>query len=157
MDLGSVYNGFCGDSALTVAVGEVPERTQKLMAVTKEALERGIDAMRVGNRLYDISAAIQKHAEANGFSVVRQFVGHGIGEEMHEDPQIPNYGKPGTGVRLKEGMVFAIEPMVNMGGWEVKVLDDDWTVVTLDGLLSAHFEHTVAITSDGPDILSLPD
>jgi len=157
MDLGSVYDGFCGDSALTVAVGEVPGPTKKLISVTKEALERGIDAMRVGNRLYDISAAIQQHVEANDLSVVRQFVGHGIGKEMHEDPQIPNYGKPGTGVRLKEGMVFAIEPMVNMGGWEVRVLDDDWTVVTLDGSLSAHFEHTVAVTSDGPDILSLPD
>jgi len=157
MDLGTFYEGFCGDSARTVAVGEVPERTQQLMTVTKEALEHGIEAMRVGNRLYDISAAIQRHVEANGFSVVRQFVGHGIGREMHEDPQIPNYGKPGTGVRLKAGMVFAIEPMVNMGGWEVKVLDDDWTVVTLDGSLSAHFEHSVAITSDGPDILSLPD
>jgi len=157
MDLGTFYEGFCGDSAMTVAVGEVPGPTKKLISVTKEALEQGIKAMRVGNRLYDISAAIQRHVEANGFSVVRQFVGHGIGREMHEDPQIPNYGKPGTGVRLKEGMVFAIEPMVNMGGWEVKVLDDDWTVVTLDGSLSAHFEHSVAVTSDGPDILSLPD
>jgi methionyl aminopeptidase len=157
MDLGTFYEGFCGDSAMTVAVGEASEPTKKLISVTKEALEHGIKAMRVGNRLYDISAAVQRHVEANGFSVVRQFVGHGIGREMHEDPQIPNYGKPGTGVRLKEGMVFAIEPMVNMGGWEVKVLDDDWTVVTLDGSLSAHFEHSVAVTSDGPDILSLPD
>ena len=155
MDLGSYYEGFYGDSALSVAVGEVPDKTRDLISVTKEALEQGINASRVGNRLYDISAAIQQHVEANGFSVVRQFVGHGIGRQMHEDPQIPNYGKPGTGVRLKAGMVFAIEPMVNMGGWEVKVLDDDWTVVTLDGSLSAHFEHTIAVTSDGPDILSL--
>lgn len=157
MDLGTYYEGFCGDSALTVAAGDIPEKTQKLISVTREALARGIEAARIGNRLYDISAAVQKHVEANGFSVVRQFVGHGIGEAMHEDPQIPNYGKPGTGVRLKEGMVFAIEPMVNIGGWEVKVLDDDWTVVTLDGSLSAHFEHSIAVTSDGPDILSLPD
>ncbi|MBN1880587.1 MAG: type I methionyl aminopeptidase [Deltaproteobacteria bacterium] len=157
MDLGTFYEGFCGDSALTVAVGEIPEKTQQLISVTQEALERGINAARVGNRLYDISAAIQRHVEDNGFSVVRQFVGHGIGQQMHEDPQIPNYGKPGTGVRLKEGMVFAIEPMVNIGGWEVKVLDDDWTVVTLDGSLSAHFEHTIAVTSDGPDILSSRD
>jgi methionyl aminopeptidase len=157
MDLGTCYEGFYGDSARTVAVGEVPQKTEELITVTREALEQGINAIRVGNRLYDISSAIQKHVEKNGFSVVRQFVGHGIGEEMHEDPQIPNYGKPGSGVRLKPGMVFAIEPMVNMGGWEVKVLNDNWTVVTLDGSLSAHFEHSIAVTSDGPDVLSVAE
>jgi methionyl aminopeptidase len=154
LDLGSKKNGYYGDSALTVAVGDVDDEVKKLIRVTEESLYSGIEQARAGNRLYDISAAVQEHVEANGFSVVRQFVGHGIGQEMHEDPQIPNFGKAGTGVRLKEGMVFAIEPMVNMGGWEVEVLSDDWTVVTIDGSISAHFEHSIAITSDEPIILS---
>jgi methionyl aminopeptidase len=154
LDLGSRVDGFHGDSAITVAVGKIPKEVEKLIAVTRESLYKGIEEARVGNRLYDISAAIQEHAEAHGFSVVRQFVGHGIGKAMHEEPQIPNYGKRGTGIRLQAGMTLAIEPMVNMGGWEVKVLNDDWTVVTVDGSLSAHFEHTIAITSDGPVILS---
>lgn len=154
LDLGSMKNGYYGDSALTVAMGKVDDRVKELIRVTEESLYKGIEQAREGNRLYDISAAVQKHVEANGFSVVRQFVGHGIGQEMHEDPQIPNFGKAGTGVRLKEGMVFAIEPMVNIGGWEVEVLSDDWTVVTIDGSISAHFEHSIAITKDGPIILS---
>lgn len=154
MDIGSLKNGYYGDSAVTVHVGDVPEEAKKLIAVTQEALYAGIEAARVGNRLYDISSAVQNHAESNGFSVVRQFVGHGIGKQMHEDPQIPNFGKEGTGIRLKEGMTLAIEPMVNMGGWEVEVLNDDWTVVTLDGSLSAHFEHSIAITKGDPIILS---
>ena len=154
LDLGSKKNGFFGDSALTIAVGDVPERARELIRVTEESLYKGIEKAVLGNRLYDISAAVQRHVEAHGFSVVRQFVGHGIGREMHEEPQIPNFGKAGTGVRLKEGMTFAIEPMVNMGEWEVEVKEDDWTVVTVDGSLSAHFEHTIAITRDGPVILS---
>jgi methionyl aminopeptidase len=154
LDLGTKKNGFYGDSALTVAVGKIPKKVEELIRVTEESLYKGIEQATVGNRLHDISAAVQNHVEAHGFSVVRQFVGHGIGQQMHEDPQIPNYGKAGTGVRLKEGMVFAIEPMVNMGGWEVKVLEDDWTVVTIDGSISAHFEHSMVITKDGPLILS---
>ncbi|MBI2092548.1 MAG: type I methionyl aminopeptidase, partial [Deltaproteobacteria bacterium] len=127
---------------------------EKLLKVTEEALYIGIDKTRVGSRLFDISEAIQKHAEASGFSVVRDFVGHGIGTSLHEDPQIPNFGQSGTGIKLREGMVFALEPMVNTGDWKIKVLDDKWTVVTMDGSLSAHFEHTVAILKDGPYILS---
>jgi methionyl aminopeptidase len=154
LDLGAVKDGFVGDLAVTVAAGEVSPRARELMRVTRESLYEGIEQARAGNRLYDISAAVEAHVAAAGFSVVRQFVGHGIGRDMHEEPQIPNYGKAGTGVRLKAGMTFAIEPMVNVGGWQVKVLSDGWTVVTTDGSLSAHFEHTIAITSDGPDILS---
>ena len=154
LDLGAEKNGYYGDSALTVAVGSIPERVQELIRVTEESLYKGIEQATVGNRLHDISAAVQGHVEAHGFSVVRQFVGHGIGQQMHEDPQIPNFGKAGTGVRLKEGMVFAIEPMVNISGWEVKILEDNWTVVTIDGSISAHFEHSMAITKDGPLILS---
>jgi methionyl aminopeptidase len=154
LDLGSKKNGFYGDSALTVAVGNIPDRAKELIRVTEESLYKGIEKAVLGNRLHDISAAVQNHVEAHGFSVVRQFVGHGIGKEMHEEPQIPNFGKAGTGVRLKEGMTIAIEPMVNMGGWEVEVEEDGWTVVTLDGSMSAHFEHSIAITRDGPVILS---
>jgi methionyl aminopeptidase len=154
LDLGTEVDGYYGDSAMTVAVGEVPDSTLKLMRVTKEALYKGIEQMKKGNRLSDISNAIQRHAEGNGFSVVTDFVGHGIGRAPHEDPQVPNYGPAGQGPELKPGMVFAVEPMVNCGTHEVKVLDDGWTVVTKDEQLSAHFEHSVAITENGPDILS---
>jgi methionyl aminopeptidase len=154
VDCGVFYNGFYGDSAKTFAVGNVSVEAEKLLKVTEESLYIGIEKARVGNRLFDISAAIQKHVEASGFSVVRDFVGHGIGTSLHEDPQIPNFGEPGTGIKLREGMVLAFEPMVNIGGWKIKVLDDKWTVVTLDGSLSAHFEHSVAILMDGPYILS---
>jgi len=156
LDLGAVYEGYVGDAALTVPVGDVDEESQRLLAVTEQALMKGIQQARRGNRLFDISHAIQAYVEANGFSVVRDFTGHGIGREMHEDPQIPNFGTPGTGDRLKEGMVFALEPMVNAGDWRVKVLSDGWTVITADGKRSAHFEHSIAITETEPIILSLP-
>jgi methionyl aminopeptidase len=154
MDFGILYNGYYGDAAITVPVGKVSSVAQRLMEATKEALLSGIEQAAPGKRLSDISHAIQSRAEAAGFSVVRKFVGHGIGKALHEDPQVPNYGKPGMGIRLKPGMVIAIEPMVNAGGYEVKTLEDGWTTVTEDGSLSAHFEHTVAITEDGPVILS---
>ncbi len=154
LDFGIYYNGFYGDAALTVPVDGVSENAARLMKVTEEALYRGIEQARVGNRLGDVSAAIQGHVEAAGFSVVRDYVGHGIGKQLHEDPQVPNYGVRGKGYELKAGMVFAIEPMVNEGTWEVKVLKDGWTVETADGGLSAHFEHSVAITDEGPVILS---
>jgi len=155
LDLGAVYKGYVGDAALTVPVGVVDEESKRLLAVTERALMEGIEQAREGNRLFDISYAIQSYVEKNGFSVVRDFTGHGIGRQMHEDPQIPNFGKPGTGDRLKAGMVFALEPMVNAGDWRVKVLGDGWTVVTADGRRSAHFEHSIAVTESGPDILSL--
>ncbi|MBW1676904.1 MAG: type I methionyl aminopeptidase [Deltaproteobacteria bacterium] len=154
MDFGIFYNDYYGDAAITVPVGKVSDVALRLMKTTKEALFLGIEQAVPGKRLSDISHAIQSHAEAAGFSVVRKFVGHGIGKALHEDPQIPNYGKPGMGIRLKPGMVLAIEPMVNAGSYEVKTLEDGWTAVTEDGSLSAHFEHTVAITADGPVILS---
>ena len=154
LDLGIVLKGYYGDSALTVPVGEISEPLKKLLRVTEESLELAIQHVRAGNRLGDISAAVQQHAERNGFSVVREFVGHGIGREMHEEPQIPNFGKPGHGPLLKTGMVLAIEPMVNEGGNAVRVLDDHWTAVTADGGYSAHFEHMVAVTSNGPDVLT---
>jgi methionyl aminopeptidase len=157
MDFGIHYQGYYGDAAITVPVGKVSSVAQRLMETTKEALFSGIEQAAPGKRLSDISHAIQSRVEAAGFSVVRKFVGHGIGKDLHEDPQIPNYGKPGTGIRLKPGMVIAIEPMVNAGGYEVKTLDDGWTTVTTDGSLSAHFEHTVAITQEGPVILSATD
>ena len=156
MDFGAILEGFYGDSAITVPVGEVNGEARRLMETTKASLEAGIEQMRPGNRLGDVSAAVQKVVEAAGFSVVRQFVGHGIGRKLHEDPQLPNYGEPGRGIMLKAGMVIAIEPMVNAGHWEVKVLEDGWTAVTVDGRLSAHFEHTVAVTDDGPRVMSLP-
>ena len=156
MDFGVVLKDFYGDSATTVAVGEVSRQARQLMQTTKASLEAGIENMRPGRRLGDVSAAVQKVVEDAGFSVVRQFVGHGIGRSLHEEPQLPNYGTPGTGVKLKPGMVIAIEPMVNAGDYRVRVLDDGWTAVTEDGTLSAHFEHTVAVTDDGPVILSLP-
>jgi len=154
LDLGTEVDGYYGDSAMTIAVGDVPESTLKLMRVTEEALYKGIDQMHTGNRLSDISNAIQRHAEGNGFTVVTDFVGHGIGRAPHEDPQVPNYGPAGQGPELKAGMVLALEPMVNCGTHEVEVLDDGWTVITKDKELSAHFEHSIAITENGPDILS---
>ena len=147
-------DGYYADCAFTLALGEVPPRVQQLLDVTLESLERGVDQCRPGRRLGDISHAVQEHVERHGFSVVRAFVGHGIGRELHEDPQIPNFGEAGRGPVLKPGMVLAIEPMVTMGGWEVRVLPDRWTAVTEDGSLAAHFEHTVAITENGPDVLT---
>lgn len=154
LDFGVFYQGYYGDAAITVAVGHVPEKAAKLLRVTEEGLYDGIREAKKGNRLGDISAAVQKRVEANGFSVVRDFVGHGIGRNLHEEPQIPNYGVRGRGIELKSGMVLAIEPMVNEGTHRVKVLADGWTVITEDGKLSAHFEHSVVITDNGPDILS---
>jgi methionyl aminopeptidase len=155
LDMGVVLDGFYGDSALTVGIGQIDEPAQALLRVTEEALHRGIAAARAGGRLSDIGHAIQQWVEEHGFSVVREFVGHGIGTKLHEEPQIPNYGQPGRGPRLAEGMVLAIEPMVNAGRAGVKVLSDGWTAVTRDGSLSAHFEHTVAVTTDGPEILTV--
>ena len=157
MDFGIFYNGYYGDAAVTVPVGEISRVAHRLMKTTKQALFLGIEQAVSGKRLSDISHAIQSRVEAAGFSVVRKFVGHGIGKALHEDPQVPNYGKPGMGIRLKPGMVLAIEPMVNAGGHEVETLEDGWTTVTKDGSLSAHFEHTVAITEDGPVVLSVTD
>jgi len=155
LDLGAIVGGFYGDSAVTVAVGRVPEETAKLVQVTEAALYLGIKHAVVGNRLTDISNAVQQHVESAGFSVVTEFVGHGIGRQLHEEPQVPNYGKPGQGPRLQPGMVLAIEPMVNMGRSAVRVLEDRWTAVTVDGSLSAHFEHTIAVQPSGaPRILS---
>lgn len=154
IDFGVLHDGFYGDSAITVPVGAVSKEAMRLIKVTAESLENAIEAAREGNRLMDISHAVQSHVEAAGFSVVRDFVGHGIGRELHEPPQVPNFGAPGRGVRLKAGMVLAIEPMINMGASDVKVLEDGWTAVTVDGGLSAHFEHTVAITAKGPYVLS---
>ena len=154
LDFGILNDGYYGDAAVTVPVGEIAPAAKRLLRVTEEALHRGIAEVRAGNRIGDISAAIQGHAEAAGFSVVRDLVGHGIGKNLHEDPQVPNYGSSGRGIELKAGMVFAIEPMVNEGTYRVDILRDGWTVVTADGKLSAHFEHSVAITENGPVILS---
>jgi methionyl aminopeptidase len=153
LDLGAIVGGFYGDSAVTVAVGRVDEKTAALVRITEESLSLAIEQARVGNRLSDISHAVQRHVEAAGYSVVTEFVGHGIGRQLHEEPQVPNYGKPGQGPRLQAGMVLAIEPMVNMGGPAVRVLDDRWTAVTVDGSLSAHFEHTIAIQPSGPAVV----
>ena len=150
LDLGAIVDGFYGDSAVTVPVGAIHSRTAELLRVTEDALYQGIEQAIVGNRLSDISHAIQRHAEVAGFSVVTDFVGHGIGRQLHEEPQIPNYGQPGHGPRLQVGMVLAIEPMINVGGSAVRVLEDQWTAVTSDGSLSAHFEHTIAIQASGP-------
>jgi methionyl aminopeptidase len=154
LDLGINYKGYFSDAAITLAVGRVEPRIKKLIEVTKTALSEGIKQARIENHLSDISYAIQSYVEKNGFSVVREFVGHGIGLKLHEEPEIPNFGRPQQGPILKEGMVFAIEPMVNMGSWESKILDNGWTAVTKDGLASSHFEHTVAITENGPAILT---
>lgn len=157
VDLGARMDGYYGDSAVTVAVGSVTPEAARLLEVTRQSLYEALAVVKAGARLSDIGAAVQRYVEANGFSVVREFVGHGIGQTLHEEPQIPNYGTPGRGPRLAEGMVLAIEPMVNMGGAGVKVLSDGWTAVTKDGSLSAHFEHTVAVTADGCRILTTPD
>ena len=154
LDFGLICDGYHGDSAVSIPVGEVSDDAERLMDTTRDALYLGIDKMVPGKRLSDIGHAIQERAEGSGYSVVRQFVGHGIGQALHEQPQIPNYGKPGRGPRLVAGMVFAIEPMVNIGVEEVRVLDDEWTAVTADGSLSAHFEHTVLITEGDPEILT---
>ncbi|MDN5363056.1 MAG: methionyl aminopeptidase [Eubacteriales bacterium] len=154
IDVGAQVKGYYGDCAVTLPVGNVSQEALDLIEVTKKSLEIGIDHARVGNRLSDISHSIQKFVESRGYSVVRDYVGHGIGRQMHEEPQVPNFGEPGRGPRLREGMTLAIEPMVNAGTYEVEVLPDNWTVVTKDRRLSAHFEHTVAITSRGPEILT---
>jgi methionyl aminopeptidase len=154
LDLGVVLDGFYGDSALTIPVGEIKESARKLLKVSEDALELAIVKARVGNRIGDISSTVQEHVEKNGYSVVREFVGHGIGRALHEDPQIPNYGHPGHGPAIKEGMVLAIETMVNSGRPELRILSDHWTAVTADGLNAAHFEHMVAVTNNGPDVLT---
>jgi len=154
IDIGLVYHGFYSDTAITVPVGNVRVEIARLIAVTRECLDRAIQAAVVGNRLGDISSAVQRLAEAEGFSVVRDYSGHGIGRELHEEPQIRNYGTPGTGMRLRAGMVFALEPMLNLGVKETKVQRDGWTVVTADGKPSAHFEHTIALTPAGAEILT---
>ncbi|MEX1129555.1 MAG: type I methionyl aminopeptidase [Vicinamibacterales bacterium] len=154
LDMGVKMDGFFGDSAVTVPVGRIPTQAAELLRVTQESLEKGIEQVRLGGRVSDIGHAIQAHVEAHGFSVVREFVGHGIGASLHEDPQIANYGDPGRGPRLAEGMTLAIEPMVNVGKPGVKMLADGWTAVTRDGSLSAHFEHTVAVTKNGPLVLT---
>lgn len=155
IDVGVTLEGFVGDTATTVPVGNVSEDRLQLIRVTQECLERAIEQCRPGKHLGDIGWAVQEHAEANGYSVVRDYVGHGIGRRMHEDPQIPNYGRPGLGPKIKSGYVFAVEPMVNLGSHHTKVLSDGWTVVTVDAQPSAHVEHTIAITDDGPEVLTL--
>ena len=157
VDLGAAIDGYNGDNAATFACGNVTDEAQRLMDVTKESLYEGIKMATVGNRIGDIGSAVQQYVEARGYSVVRKFVGHGVGASLHEDPEVPNYGKPGRGVRLQRGMTLAIEPMVNAGGYDVQQLSDGWTVITADGSLSAHFEHSIAITDDGPIILTDPD
>jgi methionyl aminopeptidase len=157
LDLGCIVEGYYADCAITLPVGPVPPRVQELLDVTRESLDKAIVQCRAGNRLGDISHAVQSHCESHGFSVVRAFVGHGIGRQLHEEPQIPNFGDPGRGPVLKAGMVLAIEPMVAMGSWEVRILEDRWTAVTADGSLAAHFEDTIAITEDGPEVLTRPD
>lgn len=155
LDFGVVYQGFFGDAARTVPVGKVAAEAKQLVDATRESLRRAIDAMVPGNRLGDVGHAVQAHVEARGYSVVRDFVGHGIGRKLHEPPQVPNHGKPGVGLELRKGMVLAVEPMVNLGTAEVEVLDDDWTAVTADGKLSAHFEHTILVTDGQPEVLTL--
>jgi len=154
LDLGAIYNGFQGDAARTVIAGNGKQKAKDLVAATEGALEEGIGAARPGNRLGDISVAIQQYAESRGYSVVREYTGHGIGTDMHEDPQIPNFGRPGEGIELKKGMTFALEPMVNMGGWRTRVGRDHWVVLTADGSLSAHFEDTIAVTDGEPEVLT---
>jgi methionyl aminopeptidase len=154
LDYGVIYEGFYGDSAITVGVGRVSAESQRLMDVTEQSLYKGIEQLQEGKRLGDLGHTVQQIAEDAGYSVVRAFVGHGIGKKLHEEPPVPNYGEPDRGLRVKEGMVLAIEPMVNIGSYEVEILDDGWTAVTKDGSLAAHFEHSVAITKTGPYILS---
>ncbi len=155
LDFGTLFDSYYGDAAMTYGVGTISKNAQELLTVTESALYKGIEEAKEGNRLYDISHAVQSCVEGAGFSVVRDFVGHGIGRGLHEEPQLPNYGEKGTGTRLKPGMTLAIEPMVNMGGSEVYIKANRWTAVTKDGSLSAHFEHTIAITDNGPEILSV--
>ncbi len=157
IDVGAYLNGYHGDNAYTFACGDISKEARALLDATKESLFQGIKQAVVGNRVGDISAAVQQYTEARSYSVVRDFVGHGVGAKLHEEPSVPNFGTPHRGARLIPGMTLAIEPMINMGGHQVEVLDDEWTVVTVDGSLSAHFEHTIAITGDGPIILTLPD
>ena len=154
MDVGATIDGFIGDAAVSVAVGEVGPAVLELMDTTRSSLEQGIQAAQPGNRIGDIGAAIQTYGESRGYGVVREFVGHGVGRFLHEDPQVPNHGEPGRGHLLRPGMCIAIEPMLNMGGRHTRILEDQWTVVTADGSLSSHFEHTIAITADGPEILT---
>ena len=154
IDIGATLDGFVGDTAITVPVGRVHQDLLKLIRATEECLERAIEQCREGRHLGDIGWAVQSHAEAQGYSVVREYVGHGIGRRMHEDPQIPNYGSPGKGTKIKNGYVFAVEPMINIGTHQTKVLKDGWTVVTLDGLPSAHYEHTIAVTENGPEVFT---
>ena len=155
LDVGAIWEGYQGDSAVSLFVGEPPsDQADKLVRVAEESLEAGVAQIRPGGRLSDISSAIQQVVEGAGFSVVREYVGHGIGQSMHEDPPVPNYGPPGRGPELRPGLVIAVEPMVNVGGWQTRLLSDQWTVVTADGSLSAHFEHTIAVTDDGPEVLT---
>lgn len=154
VDLGAVVGGFHSDTAFTVGVGEIDEQSQRLIEATEESLRKAIDQTVAGQRIGDVSAAVQKYAEDLGYGVVRQYVGHGIGRALHEDPQVPNYGTPGRGTLLRPGMTIAIEPMLNIGTWDTKVMDDGWTVVTADGKRSAHFEDTVAVTESGPEVLT---
>ena len=155
LDAGVIYKGYHSDAARTHGVGEIDKEVQRLIDVTKHSFFEGIKFAKEGNHLHDISKAIQQHVESNGFSVVRDLVGHGVGKELHEDPQVPNYKQPGRGIKLLEGMTLAIEPMVNQGGYEVWWLEDDWTVVTRDGLPSAHYENTILVTKEGPELLSI--
>jgi len=154
IDCGATLDGFVGDAAISVPVGNIDPEIESLMSVTRDSLFRAIEKMVPGNRLYDVSFAVQEYVEEHGYSVVREFCGHGIGQRMHEDPQVPNYGRPGTGPKLKEGWVLAIEPMVNIGSYEVRILSDGWTVKTRDGKASSHFEHTIAVTEDGPQVMT---
>ncbi len=156
IDCGAIIEGYHADAAYTMPIGEVDPRAIRLIEVTEESLRKGIEQMVDGNRLSDIGHAVQSVAEAAGYSVVREYVGHGIGTAMHEDPQVPNYGEPGKGLKLRAGMVLAVEPMVNMGGPATRLLDDGWSVLTADGSLSAHAEHTIAITENGPEVLTVP-
>jgi methionyl aminopeptidase len=155
LDFGVLYDGYYGDAAATFPVGEVAPKAKKLIQTAKEAFYKGLEQIKVGNRISDISHSIQSYVESKEFSVIRSFVGHGIGLSLHEEPQIPNFGLPGRGPKIKPGMVFALEPMIAMGNWNVEILDDNWTAVTKDRSLSAHYEHTVAVTDDGNEILSL--
>jgi methionyl aminopeptidase len=157
LDFGVLYEGYYGDAAVTYPVGEITPKAKKLIKVAEETFYKGMEQMKAGKRISDISFAIQSHVESQGFSVIRAFVGHGIGLSLHEEPQVPNFGPSGRGPKLKSGMVLAIEPMIAMGDWDVEILDDNWTAITRDGSLSSHYEHTVAITQKGPEILSLSD
>lgn len=157
LDFGVLYEGYYGDAAVTYPVGEITPKAKKLIKAAEETFYKGMEQMKPGKRISDISFAIQSHVESQGFSVIRAFVGHGIGLSLHEEPQVPNFGSPGRGPKLKSGMVLAIEPMIAMGDWDVEILDDNWTAITRDRSLSAHYEHTVAITQKGPEILSLSD